>query len=154
MTNLCGFATTPVGRQDEDIEARVFDGTSVSSNGVGNVNTRANLNRPVVNFASETTVQDELLPLASLIVTSDADQSTIKTINLRDRNNKDFSGNLFFQGQELEAKVWHSFTPDQIDQVFFRGGERNIDEQVRVFVTDGRFRSARNTILLTNVGHR
>ena len=140
-----------VGRRDEDILVRVFDGTVSSSLGRGNVNTRANLNRPVVNFAEETTVQDELLPLAPLINFSDADGSTIKTIELRDRNSKSFSGGIFFQGQELDAKVWHSFTPDQLDQVFFVGGERNINEQVRIFVTDGRFRSARNTILLTNV---
>ena len=140
-----------VGRQDEDVQVRVFDGTVSSTLGVGNVNTTANLNRPVVQFAMDTTVQDELLPLAPLIVTSDADGNTIKTVELRDRNNKEFSGNLFFQGQELEAKVWHSFTPDQLDQVFFRGGERNIDEQVRIFATDGRFRSLKETIILTNV---
>ena len=140
-----------VGRQDENIEVRAFDGTVSSSIGRGNVNARANLNRPVVNFAEDTTVQNELLSLAPLIATSDADGSTIKTIELRDRNGKDFSGFLFFQGEQLDARVWHSFTPDQIDQVFFVGGERNIEEQVRIFVTDGRFRSTRNTISLTNV---
>ena len=140
-----------VGRRDEDIEVRSFDGTNSSAIARGNVNTRANLNRPVVNFASANTIQDELLPLAPLIVASDADGSTIKTFELRDRNNKDFSGSLFFQGERLEPRVFHSFTPDQLDQVFFVGGTRNIDEQVRVFATDGRFRSQRETILLTNV---
>ena len=140
-----------VGRRDEDIEVRSFDGTSSSTIGRGNVNTRANLNRPVVNFNSDTTIQDELLPIAPLIVTSDADGNTIQTINLRDRNIRDFSGSLFFQGERLEPRVFHSFTPEQLDQVFFVGGSRNIDEQIRVFVTDGRFRSARSTILLTNV---
>ncbi len=140
-----------VGRRSEEIEVLVFDGTVNSLAVTAVANVRANLNRPVVDFASDITQEGLLTPIAPLVNFSDADGNTIKTIELRDRNNRFFSGSLVFQGEDLAPREFHSFTPEELENVFFRGGERNITEQVRYRVTDGRFRSGLTTIALENV---
>lgn len=140
-----------VGRDQENIDVFAFDGTVNSLLATNVVNVLANVNKPVVDFAAATSIQDELFPIADLVSFSDADGNTIKTVELRDRNDKSFSGSLVFQGQALAPKQFHSFTLEELEGVFFRGGSRNITESVRYFVTDGRFRSDRNTIQFNNV---
>ena len=140
-----------VGRRSENIDVFAFDGTINSVFATGIVEVQANLNRPVVNFASEITVQDELIPVAPLVDYFDADGNTIKFIDIRDRNSRSFSGSLVFRGEDLAPGEFHQFTPDELDEVFFRGGERNITEQLRYRVGDGRFRSGIATIALENV---
>lgn len=140
-----------VGRRSENIDVFAFDGTINSLFTTEVIQVDANLNRPVVSFASGVSVQDELLPLADFVSFFDADGNTLEYIEFRDRNARSFSGSIVFQGQELAPLEFHRFTPDQVDQVFFQGGERNITEQLRYRVSDGRFRSATETISLTNV---
>lgn len=139
------------GRRSENIDVFAFDGTinSVFTTGVTSV--QANLNRPVVQFAAAMTVQDELLPIAPLLSFFDADGNTVEYWEIRDRNERSFSGSLVFRGEDLAPSEFHRFSPDEIDEVFFRGGERNIEEQLRYRASDGRFRSGIRTIALTNV---
>jgi len=140
-----------VGRRSENIDVFAFDGTINSEFATQVIQVQANLNRPTVNFASGVSVRDELLPLADFITFFDADGNDLEYVEIRDRNSRSFSGSIVFQGQDLAPLEFHQFTPDQLDQVFFRGGERSITEQLRYRVSDGRFRSATATISLENV---
>ena len=140
-----------VGRRFENIDVFAFDGTINSNFTTEVIQVQANLNRPVVSFASGVSVQDELLPLADFVSFFDTDGNTLEYIEIRDRNARSFSGSIVFQGQDLAPLEFHRFNPDEIDQVFFRGGERSITEQLRYRVSDGRFRSATATISLENV---
>lgn len=141
-----------VGRRSENIDVFAFDGTINSNFTTQIIQTQANLNRPVVTFASGNTVQDELTALSDFVSFFDADGNTLEYIEFRDRNARSFSGSIVFQGQDLAPLEFHRFTPDELDQVFFRGGERSITEQLRYRVSDGRFRSAVATIELDNIG--
>ena len=140
-----------VGRRTENIDVFAFDGSTNSLFSTGEVTVLANLNRPVVDFASAISQESLLSPILDYVSYSDSDGNTIKTVELKDRNRKSFSGNLIFEGEALDPGVFHSFTLDELDNVFFQGGERNIVEQVRIRVLDGRFRSAINTIEFTNI---
>ena len=140
-----------IGRRTEEIEAFAFDGSVSSDRASGVATVRANLNRPVVDFASGLTQQDMLTPISDFISFSDSDGNTIKTVDIRDRNSRFFSGSLVFQGEDLAPRQFHTFTLDELEGVFFRGGERSITEQLRYRVTDGRFRSSITTIELENV---
>ncbi|MEM9410808.1 MAG: M10 family metallopeptidase C-terminal domain-containing protein, partial [Planctomycetota bacterium] len=140
-----------VGRRSENIDVFAFDGTVNSNFTTNTISVDANINRPNVQFGSGVSVQDELLPLAEFIQFFDSDGNTLKSFDLKDRNTRSFSGSIVFRGQELAAGEFHTFTADQLDEVFFVGGERSIDEQLRYRVSDGRFRSSFSTILLSNV---
>ena len=139
-----------VGRRSENIDVFAFDGTINSEFTTGVASVRANLNRPVIQFAGIESAQGEIYALSDLVSAFDSDGNTIKFYEFKDRNSRSFSGSLIFNGQELAAGEFHRFTAEQLDDVFYAPGSRNITEQVRYRVGDGRFRSGFNTIEFDN----
>ena len=139
-----------VGRRVENIDVFAFDGTVNSLFTSESIQTEANLNRPVVEFERIDSVQGEVYALKDLVSSFDADGNSIKYYEFKDRNRRSFSGNLFFNGAPLDPGQFHRFTPEQLEDVYYSPGSRNIVEEVRYRVADGRFRSAINSVEFNN----
>ncbi len=68
---------------------------------------KENLNRPVVNAADTTVVQNEFIQVSDTVSFNDPDGYPVKRWRVRDRNTGAFSGNLQVNGVLLAAGQWH-----------------------------------------------
>ena len=94
---------------------------------------------------------NEEIDFYSNILSTDADFNSTKKIMVFDRTDRDWSGDLLFNGVPLAAKTWHTIDIGDVNDLKFRSGTRTFDEQVLVKVYDGMFWSAAGKVVFETV---
>ncbi|MEM7453245.1 MAG: M10 family metallopeptidase [Planctomycetota bacterium] len=110
-----------------------------------------NSNRPAVDYVETIAPTTFEIPLGALVNGTDADGNTFKFFEVYNTSDHSFAGDMEFRGNALAPKQWHRFNfSDRFDLTFI-GAERNMQQQIRYRVSDGRYWSNADTIAVANV---
>jgi serralysin len=104
-----------------------------------------------VFFNTKTLPVGEEVNLAPLVNYEDSDGNSIKRVRFFDTSSHSFSGHLVRAGVVQSAKQWVEVPIGQLQDMVYVSADRQFDEQIRVQVYDGRYWSAVNTIVMSNI---
>ncbi|MFK7765977.1 MAG: M10 family metallopeptidase [Mariniblastus sp.] len=148
MDRLVYRSTGPNER--ETVYVQGYDGADWSFEKRGLAVTSINANRPVVQFGNVRTPSEQLLALKDTFVVTDADQSTIKDYYFLNTSPHAVNGDLIFQGEVMPRVEWFKVAASEMDQLFFTTDRVGFEQQIRVFVNDGKHNSAPGTLLINS----
>lgn len=130
----------------ETIDIVSFDGELFSTIQSNTITTVPNVNRPVAQFTRGEAQSGLLTPVAPLVNVTDDDGNSIKFYDFVNTSPHSVHGELVFNGIVQPRQTPFRVQPDELDQLQFLGGEREIVQQIRVRGSDGLFLSAFGTI--------
>jgi hypothetical protein len=134
--------------QSELVDIKAFDGVTWSSVKTVSAITSNNNNRPVVQPASHTFVENVSVPIETLFTYTDADGNTIKKYRFLDASSGAGSGFVTRAGIVQPSGTWIEVPVENLASVSYTTADHASTEQLRVRVWDGKHWSTIQNIFI------